>query len=153
VTPALPLHAQVSEDGTTICYHNQSLYEKYLKTLAGQFITVTFQRIKRIRSSRQNRFWRGVYVPMIAQRCGYLTSEHDSVHDELCRLFLGLREDAHPALQIRISSRTLSTAQFSQLIEQTQIWAATTLGLELPDPDPIWRIERADRQRQRSEVH
>jgi hypothetical protein len=77
-----------------------------------------------------------------SERCGYLPSEYECVHDELIRLFIGLRPGSHPALQIRASSTTLSTLQFNRLIEDVQVFAATKLNLVIPDPDSEWAFRR-----------
>ena len=135
-------HGRVSEDGARIALQHKAAYQRWLRTKANQLVTVTVAPYMKRRSLSQNSFWFGVVVPAFGERCGYLPHEYDCVHDELVRTLIGLRPDCHPDLKIRVSTRSLSTAQFSRLIEDAQIFAADKLGLIVPDPDPEYAFRR-----------
>jgi hypothetical protein len=113
------------------------VFRAWMKTLANQPVEFVLRKVTKIRSRNQNAYWWGVVVPMFAEACGYAPYEHEAVHDELMRVLVGLKADAHPALKIRQSSADLTTEEFNVLIEQAQIFGATKLGIVIPDPEPM----------------
>jgi len=119
-------------------------FQAWLKvTFANQPVRLVIRKLRPKASRKQHGFWRGCVVPMVAEYMGYLPHEYDAVHDALMRELCGLKEDADPRLQIRKSSADYDTAEFNEwLIEQVQIWAATKLGLVIPDPDPLWKSRK-----------
>lgn len=145
---ALEWPAQIRDDGRgfTIAKGYREAFLRYLGSHKGERIAIVLKAAFRRRSQNQNAYWRGVVVPLFAEKCGYLPHEHNAVHDELMRVLVGLRPDSHPELQIRVSSRDLDTTQFNQLIEAAQIFAAEKLGLVIPDPSLDWKSEREKRR-------
>lgn len=123
-------------------------FRAYKQTLRGKRIEVVLKQWRKKASRKQHGFWRGCYIPMIAEALGYLPYEYDAVHDAIMRKFVGMKEDSDPKLQIRKSSADLNTVEFNEgMIEQLQVWAATELGIVLPDPDPNFKAKREKRRR------
>lgn len=133
---------RVSEDGTRVELFQRRLYQRWLKSKAGKLVTVIVEIAVKRRSTQANAYWHAVVVERFREHCGYLTSEHDAVHDELVRLLLGPRPGSNPSFPIRRSTTTLSTKEFSDLIEAAQILAAEKFGLVIEDPDPNWFLRR-----------
>lgn len=116
----------------------------YLSKLAGttgKRIRVIFEPETSRRSLNANRYWWGVVIPHIADALGYLPYEHDAVHDAVVRQIVGLRPDSDPRLQIRQSTHDMDREDFGALIEATVIWAATDLGIVIPDPDKQYHMK------------
>lgn len=113
----------------------QALVEK-LSSLPfdkGQTYEVSYKRKIRKRSVPQNRlYW--LWLSCIADETG-----HDS--EDLHRVFAGkyLTCDVIEVMGEKVrkipSTTTLSTQTFTEYIEKIRIYAATELGLTLPDPE------------------
>lgn len=73
-------------------------------------------------------------IPLIAESLGYQPHEHEAVHDAVVRQIAGLRPGSDPRLEIRVSTHDMDKEDFGILIKQTIIWAATELGVVIPDP-------------------
>ena len=144
-------HGQVTDDGGRITLGKQApLYRKWLKTLAGQYVTVTVELPTKKPTAKQHGWYRGYALPTIAEHTGELLSEVkavrkqqlDALHDGIMRVLFGERQGPG-GLRLRVSSGAITRAQFSeQLIDKLQIWAATELGCVLDDPDPEWAFRR-----------
>ena len=132
------LHARVSEDGKTFAFVQEERMRRqgYIKTLAGKLCDVTIREHKNRRSAKQNAWWWGIAVPLIAHELGYDKHEHDRVHYALvCKCF-GTTFD--PVLEVErsnIRSSKMTTAQFSELMEWAVRWAATEHGIVVPLPN------------------
>jgi hypothetical protein len=111
----------------------RGVFAGYLLTLKNKPVELILRVKRRQRTQKQSAWYRGCVVPMIAAYCGYPLHEYDALHDALVRRFLGERPDPNP-LRLRISTSDLTTAEFSEYCEQVRIWAATDLGVVIPDP-------------------
>ena len=113
-------------------------YRKHLAGADGNEITAQFTKRRSKRSTKQNAFWWGVVIPILAEHTGYT---HDEMHEALKAKFLG-REDLERGL-IRIGSTAkLSTAEFVELTDRVMLWAAEELGVVIPQPEPDARKRR-----------
>ena len=117
------------------------VYRACLQKLAGKRIRLTIEEDKPARSHQANRYWWGVVIPLIAKELGYLPYEHEAVHDAVVRQIVGLRPGSDPRLQIRQSTHDMDREDFGVLIEATVIWAATELGIVIPDPDRQYHMK------------
>ena len=63
--------------------------DKSLKTLTGETVSITVKRYRPSRSSRQNRYYFGVVVPILAEHCGYDVQE---MHETLAMRFLRVED-------------------------------------------------------------
>ena len=116
----------------------RALFHRYVRTLANTPITLIVKKLTRQRTTSQNRWYWGCIVPLIAEHCGYQPYEHEALHDELVRKFLGLRPEPNPlGLRISTSDPEFTTADFAEYCDQVRIWAATDLGVVIPDPNTV----------------
>lgn len=107
----------------------------WLSTLAGKPVVVSIKQERATRSSAQNRYWWGVVVPCLAEHCGYT---HDEMHEALKYKFLRMEAEAMPAdLPKMRSTATLTTKEFTDLIENVIAWAGADLGVMIPLPNEV----------------
>ena len=68
----------------------------------------------------------------IADNCGYRGSEElEALHQEMRRRFLPKRG----CLNIPVSTTDLNTQEMTDYIEAIRDWAATELGIYVPEPN------------------
>lgn len=110
----------------------------------GRYLFIV-QRFVKQRSLPQNAFHWAVCVPMIAEELGYERDEYAEVHYALVSKCFGTRLDKRSGLEIpNKRSSKLTTAEFNELIEWEQRFAAKELGIVLPDPDKEWMFNKKD---------
>lgn len=115
-------HGQVNDDGEGITLTHAPLYKKWLKGLAGKYVTVIVELPKRKPSAKQHGWYRGYALPMIAEHTGELLSEVkairkqqlDALHDGIMRVLFGERT-MPGGLRVRVSSAAISREEFSQI--------------------------------------
>lgn len=130
-------HARVSDDGARVDFDGieKARRHGYLKTLAGQRVDVVLKPHREKRSDRQNRWWWGIAVPLIAHELGYDKHDHDELHYALVALCFGTHHDEKLNMTIpNARSSQLTTAQFSELMEWAVRWAAQEHGIQVPLP-------------------
>ena len=136
--PIVPVfHGAVSLDGKlSLAESERQRRQTYLHSLAGQAVDIVVKVHKDRRSDRQNRWWWGIAVPLIAHELGYDRHEHEAVHYALVAKCFGVHHD--PVMQQEIPnvrSSQLTTAQFSELMEWAVRWAAQEHGITVPLPN------------------
>lgn len=130
-------HADVKPDGSGLTFDGAQRFRRqgYLRTLAGQRVDVIVRPHRERRSDRQNRWWWGVAVPLVAQELGYDKHDHEELHYALVALCFGTHRDEKLGLDVpNARSSALTTAQFSELMEWAVRWAAQQYGIEIPLP-------------------
>lgn len=120
-----------------------AVFKAYLSKLANAPIELIVRRKRQKRTLKANSYWWGVVIPEIADSLGHLEHEHEAVHDAVVRHIAGLKPDCDPRLQIRVSTADMDMDDFGVLIEATVIWAATELGIVVPDPEKCWHMKPA----------
>jgi hypothetical protein len=126
-------------------------WHAYKQTLRGKRIEVVMKVWRPKASRKQHGWYRGCALPMIAAEMGHLEYEYPAVHDALMRELFGLKEGCDPRLKIRYSTADMNTAEFTEkMMETVQVWAATTLGLVIPDPDPERVVKRKGAYKRRA---
>lgn len=113
----------------------QKLYN-YLKMLDGTW-NIKIERPRKDRSLKENNYYHGVVVKMIADEVGDLP---EATHEELKWLFLkyeGLNKLSGET-EWRVKSTTeLSTVEMEEYLERCRVWAYEFLGLIIPLPNQI----------------
>ena len=113
----------------------RDLRHGWLKSLEGCSVDVTVKKHHNKRSDRQNRYWWGVAVPLIAHELGYDKHEHESVHYALVSKCFGVTHDVSLGEIPKVKSSHLNREQFSELMEWAVRWAASELGIVVPLPN------------------
>lgn len=125
--------AEVLED-LTLRFINPAKIKQHLLPLKGQLVMVTAEKLRKHRTDAQIRYYRGVVLKMIADRCGYQgTEDVESLHQEMRRRFLPKRG----SLNIPLSTSNLTTQEMSEYIEAIRRWAAEYLQLYIPDANEV----------------
>lgn len=130
--PVPTFAAAVDEQGR-LHAENRSALSNYLRSLAGQRVTLTVKKYRKQRTSPQSRYYYGVVVALLAEHLGY---DRDEMHQALAFKFLALTGPDDP-LPRRRSTADLNTAEMTNYIEAIRTFAASELGCYIPDPNEI----------------
>jgi len=117
--------------------HNLTGYMDWLKRRRGQRIEIELRDEAAIRSNRQNRYWFGVVVQFFRdewEREGHVVPR-DVVHDVLVRTFADIDETKTPLGNGRRSTRSMTVAEFSKLIDTVGEYALHKYGATIPTPE------------------
>lgn len=109
-----------------------------LKAWAQPFVWVDFQTEERVRSNAQNAYWWAVVVPAIGQcwakeREWALAPHPTVIHGALISACFGT--DETPLGRERRSSTTLTTKEFTDLIEWAREYALRKYTIHIPEPN------------------
>ena len=132
----------MSTTGPTIIFHGQVIdnklslwraadFERYVKALNGKRIELVLRRHKTQRSSNQNRYFHGVVCKLISEDTGY---EVEEVKEILRQKFLLIDEGGFSRCR---STTSLDTAEMAEFTDKCRRWAATQLGVDIPDPGQV----------------
>lgn len=136
-----PVWSAVCDGSGRLHLDAPAVFKAWCAKLANQPVQVIVRKARQNRSKNANAYWWGVVIPCIADSLGYLPYEHEAVHDAVVRHIVGLRPNSDPRLQIRQSTHDMDKEDFGVLIESTVIWAATELGIVIPDPDKLYHMK------------
>lgn len=88
--------------------------------------------ISNSRSNQQNRWYRGVIVPMIATEAGYTIEEQ--CHEDLKQMFNPKPSLLNPEATVGGTTTAMTTKEFTDYCERICIWALEFLKLDIPRP-------------------
>ena len=110
----------------------QATIGTFLRTREGKAVEVKFARPTTSRSQRQNRFYWGVVLTAIAESTGNSTEDiHVVLRDRLLpRKFITL---GSKEVEVRKTTTDLTTEEFTLYLEAVRAWAASELGITMPD--------------------
>lgn len=87
------------------------------------------------RSDRQNRYYHGVVLKLIADECGHTADEiHEVLKGSFLVEFITLKGKEVISFK---STANLSTAEFEEYLSQVRAWASTELKIYIPLPNEI----------------
>lgn len=108
---------------------------EYIRTFKNLTIDVKVKAHKAQRSLDQNAYWWAVPVAILAEHCGY---EPEQMHYALLGEWRGYVDGPRGEKVPRCcASSKLTTAEFTELIEWVQRWAATELNCQIPAPNEV----------------
>lgn len=110
----------------------QAMIDQFLRTREGKAVEVKLSRPVNSRSLRQNRFLWGVVYTTIAEATGNTTED---LHEHFKNQFLPRRFVTLAGKEMEVAKTTtaLSVDEFSKYLEQLAAFAASELGITLPD--------------------
>lgn len=131
-------------DGT-LFLRNRKRMDAELKRWKNREVVVTIATVHATRSKAQNDYYHAVCVELVASHTGYT---HLEAHELLKALHLP-REAAARGTNGRLlgdyviggSTTKLNKLEFIDYLERIVRWAAETLDVAMPDPDPEWRMK------------
>ena len=119
----------VSESGAmTFPESVRGLITRHLSTLRGAKIEMTIRRHRKQRTSRANRYYFGVVVPLIAEHCGY---DKQEMHELLAMRFLRVEDDPITGSPRRKRTPNTDTKEFAEFVDNC-IRLAAELGVYIP---------------------
>ena len=108
-------------------------FKKYLLGLEDKKVQVIVRKFKTSRSLKQNSYYWGVIVPIIADWVG--EGDRESIHEALKEKFLKVRTSK--GLKIVQSTTKLTTTEFEIYLEKVKRWASMECNLVIPDPNQV----------------
>ncbi len=105
----------------------------YLLGLAGKEVEIVIKVQRDRRSTKQNRYYFGVVVPMLAEHCGYEKSE---MHELLAMKFLRIEDDPITGSPRRRHTPETETVEFAAYVDSC-IRLAAELDLVIPEPSMV----------------
>jgi hypothetical protein len=112
-------------------------WRQYLNRNKGHDVWITVRRQTRLHSDNQRAYLHGVVVEMIA---GEIGEGHDETWALLKEKFCSRRRIellSGKFLEMPPTTRDYTVEQMTELIERIRVWAATFLGLSIPDPNQV----------------
>ena len=106
----------------------QEKYNLLVWSLNGKDVELTIWRPENKRSNQQNRYYRGVVIPILCESTGY---DENEMHDALRMLFL--RDDSGKIPTLR-STTELTTVTWEEYMSKVRIWASAELQTYIPEP-------------------
>jgi len=103
-----------------------------LSRLEGQRIELTIRKERHVRSLSQNKYYWGVIIEILSNNFGY---DKEEMHEALKFKFLKKHEDTD--LVTVGSTAKLSTAEFTEYIDEIIRWASTEYQVVIPSADGI----------------
>ena len=117
-------------EGGKLLKYDVERFQKYLAENEGKYVYFTVSEDKPQRSNPQNRYYRGVVVPIIADFMGEST---DYVHGILAHMFLKVIDDR--GFERVRSTADLNTTEFEQYTENCRRFGMAEFGLHIPLPN------------------
>lgn len=127
-----PIFTGVIDKGRLVLDQPQK-YLVQLSALNGEKIELVIRKKRNPRSMRQNSFYWGVVIEILADHLGYTPEE---MHAALKIHFLRFRSEQSPLISVK-STTALSAEEFNEYVNQIVMWAAKDLNVYIPDPHQV----------------
>ena len=129
--------------GGKLQVRSKQKFEQAIAQFKDGEVSVTIERKYATRSENQNAWYFGCILPLLSEHTGYTV---DELH-EYCKSRFNAKTvtivDANGEIkdESRIGQTTtkLNKLTFGDYCERIREWAASDLGVTIPDPDPDWR--------------
>ena len=120
---------------------NRQALEQWAKLKRDCEVSVVIERKHATRSVAQNAYYWGVVVHLISEHTGYTP---DEVHEFLKMKFLPKKlavqnknGEIRDEYVIGGTTTTLNKIQFGEYLLNIQMWAASELDIQIPDPNEV----------------
>ena len=134
-------HAGRVDDKGIVIFSDPSAWRVAVARHRGRDVWITVKRQTRHHSSNQRSYYHGVVVDMIAADIG---ESNEETHELMKADSAVLRKYARKIellngkfIQMPPSTKHLTSEQYTEYIEERRRWAATFLGLSIPDPGEV----------------
>jgi hypothetical protein len=129
-----PFLAQVDSQGVlTVSDPIKEILARHLHGLRGKVVDLIVRPHRRQRTSRANRYYFGVVVPLLAEHCGY---DKQEMHELLAMRFLRIADDPITGSPRRTRTPKTNTKEFAEYVDAC-IRLATELGVYIPQPGEL----------------
>ena len=124
-------------DGTVengkVKLNNREQFDDFILQFEGQQIQACVRKYDRSRTIPQNRYLRGVVVPIVAKEMG--EANHDAVHEHLINEF-GIEVVSDTGITYKKRTSDYSTMEIKEYVRRIQTFYADE-GLIIPDPESV----------------
>ena len=110
-------------------------WKRLTSKLPDNFYYFELWRPEKQRSNYQNRYYWKVVIGLLCKELGYLPNEKEIVHNAMKNEFLSIGKLKGTKLETFESTKNLSTDDFWKYVVNIQIWAASELNINIPDPE------------------
>ena len=118
-----------------VTYQNRELFDDHLLSYEGKTVVITVGEQRKRRSLNLNSYYWAVVVKLLSEETGY---DKDEMHEVLKSMFLRTRYQIKGVWVDSTKSTTkLSNKEMAEFIEEVKRFAATTLGVYIPDPNEV----------------
>lgn len=135
-------------EGGKLQLRNRAKFAAELATLRDGEVVVTVEKKHATRSLDQNAWYWSQVVGLVAQHTGYTP---DEIHEIYKAKFLPKEltfADGNGEIQgsfvIGGTTTRLNKLEFAEYCERIREWAAESLDVNIPDPDPAWREQGSE---------
>lgn len=119
-------------------FYDKEKFKQHVDSLPDNDYYITIDKNKKDRSLRQNAYYWGVVIELIAKHMGHPKDEYDFVHQKLASDFLGFKKEVlGREFWIVPSTASLTTVQFEDYLSTLRMFAAQTLGVNVPEPNEV----------------
>lgn len=121
--------------GGKLFIRNREAFDKQVMSFPDGEYILSVKELKSERSDRQNRYYWGVVIRLLADNFGYSPME---VHEVLKGIFLP--KELNFGIMKVISTRSttsLKTDEFEDYLEKVRVWANQEFGLLIPLPNEV----------------
>lgn len=127
--------------GGALEIRNRAALKQALRGMKDGEVLIRIERLRATRSQRQNAWYWGCIVQLLAEHTGYTP---DEMHEVLKAKFIPKRfavadgnGEIRDELVIGGSSAKLNTVEFGEYCEAIRQWAAESLSVVIPDPEDV----------------
>jgi hypothetical protein len=130
-----PIFKAKIENGKLVI-ENKKLFEVYLYGLNDKEVEVIIRKPKKHRSLKQNAYYWGVVIPLVAREMGEIELEetHDFMRNKFLRKGIDIKGKRY---EITRGTSSLSTVEFEDYLEKCRVWANLALQLNIPLPNEV----------------
>ena len=116
-------------------FQNRELFDNHLLDYEGKAVIITVGEQKKRRSLNLNSYYWAVIVRLLSEETGY---SKDEMHEALKSMFLRTRYKIKGIWIDGTKSTTkLTNKEMQEYIEEAKVFASTTLGVYIPDPNEV----------------
>lgn len=121
--------------GGKLLIRNRPALDKMLANMPDGEYVFSIKELKNYRSEKQNRYYWGVVIRILADNFGYTPME---IHEALKSTLLP-KEFEFATMKITSSRSTtsLNTSEFEDYLEKVRIWANQEFGVIIPLPNEV----------------
>ena len=111
-------------------------YIRQLARMEGKVVEVVVGPWKKARTDAQNAYYFGVVIGLLSEETGYT---QDEMHESMKMMFLRVPGEGKRPDRVR-STKDLTTAEFSEYIENIKRWASMKMNVYIPDAGDVARM-------------
>lgn len=120
---------------------NINQIQQIVKSFEGKEIVLTFSKLNKKRSQKQNSYYWGVVIPIMKNTMLEIGNpmDEDDIHLMLRVKFLkeiiSINEETGEVCERVKSSAELSTVQYMNFMSEIRFWALDFFGVDIPEPN------------------